>query len=147
YMPTVTMANPGQTILVRGNIPVLTLVPQIRRAVACIDPLLAVSGTSTIDAALGRLLAMPRFTMLLLTCLGLTGLVLAVVGVYGVVSYFVTQRTHELGVRLALGASSGAVQSLVVRQGILLAAVGVLLGVALAAIAARLLQNMVFGIS
>jgi putative ABC transport system permease protein len=147
YMPTVTMANPGQTILVRGNIPVLTLVPQIRRAITGIDPLLAVAGTSTIDAALGRLLAMPRFTMLLLTCLGLTGLVLAVVGVYGVVSYFVTQRTHEFGVRLALGASSGAVQSLVVRQGILLAGVGVLLGVGLAFIAARLLQNMVFGIS
>ena len=147
YMPSTTQANPGQTILVRGNVPVLTLVPQIRRAVSGIDPLLAVSGTSTIDAALGRLLAMPRFTMLLLTCLGLTGLVLAVVGVYGVVSYFVTQRTHEFGVRLALGASSGAVQSLVVRQGIMLASIGVIVGVGLAFVAARLLQNMVFGIS
>ena len=147
YMPSVTQANPGQTILVRGNVPVLTLAPQIRRAVAGIDPLLAVSGISTIDAALGRLLAMPRFTMLLLACLGLTGLVLAVVGVYGVVSYFVTQRTHEFGVRLALGASSGAVQSLVVRQGILLAAVGVVIGIGLAFVAARLLENMVFGIS
>jgi putative ABC transport system permease protein len=147
YMPDVTLANRGQTILVRGSIPVLTLLAQIRRAVAGVDPLLAVSGTSTIDAALGRLLAMPRFTMLLLTCLGLTGLVLAVVGVYGVVSYFVTQRTHEFGVRLALGASSGAVQSLVVRQGIALAAVGVIVGIGLALVATHLLENMVYGIS
>jgi ABC-type antimicrobial peptide transport system permease subunit len=147
YLPTNAAANSGQTFLVRGNVPVLTLMPDIRRAVSAIDPLLAISSPSTIDESLQRLLAMPRFTMLLLTSLGLTGLVLAVVGVYGVVSYFVTQRTHEFGVRLALGASSGAVQGLVVRQGIVLAGVGVLCGVGLAFVAARLLRNMVFGIT
>jgi putative ABC transport system permease protein len=147
YLPSTAAANRGQTFLVRGNVSVLTLMPAIRRAVSTIDPLLALSAPSTIDESLQRLLAMPRFTMLLLTSLGLTGLVLAVIGVYGVVSYFVTQRTHELGVRLALGASSGAVQALVVRQGIVLAGVGVLFGVGLAFVAARLLRNMVFGIT
>ena len=147
YLPSTALTNNSQTFLVRGNVSVLTLMPQIRHVVASIDPLLAISSPSTIDESLTRLLAMPRFTMLLLTTLGLTGLVLAVIGVYGVVAYFVTQRTHELGVRLALGASSGAVQALVVRQGIVLAGVGVLFGVGLAFVAARLLRNMVFGIT
>jgi predicted permease len=147
YLPSTALTNSGQTFLVRGNVPVLTLMPQIRRAVSAIDPLLAISNPATIDESLGRLLAMPRFTMLLLTCLGLTGLVLAVVGVYGVVSYFVTQRTHEFGVRLALGASSGVVQSLVVRQGVVLAGIGLACGLALGFVATRLLRNMVFGIT
>lgn len=147
YMPTSGTMNSGQTLLVRGNVPVLTLMPQIRKAVASVDPLLAISGPSTVDAALARMLAMPRFTMLLLTALGLTGLVLAIVGVYGVVSYFVTQRTHELGVRLALGASSGSVQSLVVRQGLVLSLLGVAAGVGLAAVAVRVMRNMLFGVA
>ena len=147
YLPSTDMANAGQTFLVRGSVPVLTLMPQIRRAVASVDPLLAISTPATIDESLSRLLAMPRFTMLLLTCLGLTGLVLAVVGVYGVVSYFVAQRTHEFGVRLALGASSSAVRSLVARQGRWLAAAGLACGLGLAFLATRLLRNMVFGVT
>ncbi|HEY4307381.1 MAG TPA: ABC transporter permease [Gemmatimonadaceae bacterium] len=147
YLPSTALVNPTQTILVRGNIEAVTLMPAIRRAVAGVDPLLAVAAPSTIDASLSRLLAIPRFTTLLLTCLGLTGLVLAVVGVYGVVSYFVTQRTHEFGVRLALGASSSTVQSLVVRQGLGFAVLGVGFGVVLSFVAVRLLQNMLFGVT
>lgn len=147
YMPASVFANPSQTLLVRGNVPVLTLVPQIRRALAGVDAQLALSGPSTIDASLGRLLALPRFTMLLLGLLGATGLVLATIGVYGVISYFVTQRTHEFGVRLALGASGGAVRWLVVRQGLQLAVIGTTLGVVLALFAARLLSSFLFGVT
>lgn len=147
YMPASDWVNGGQTLVVRGNVPVLTLVPQIRRAVASVDPLLALSRVSTIDQSLTDILAMPRFTMLLLVLLGGTGLVLAVVGVYGVISFFVTARTHEFGVRLALGASGGAVQWLVVRQGIGLALGGMMLGVGLASFVAKLMQSLVFGIT
>ena len=147
YMPSSTWVNPGQSFIIRGNVPVTTLLPQIRRVVSGIDPLLALSNVSTIEDSLAKILAMPRFTLLLLTLLGVTGLVLAIVGVYGVISYFVTQRSHEFGVRLALGASSSAVQWLVVRQGLLLAAVGMAAGLSLSFIASRMLRSLVFGIT
>ena len=80
---------------------------------------------------------MSRFTTWLLMLLGATGLVLAAVGVYGVIAYVVAQRTHELGVRMALGASGGGVQWMVVRQGLVLAVAGVVLGVLASLAAAR----------
>ncbi len=147
YMPATQWVNGGQTFIVRGNVPVTTLVPQLRRAVANVDPLVPLVRPMTLDDALSGRLAMSRFTMLLLVMLGGTGLVLAIVGVYGVVSYFVTQRTHELGVRVALGASSGALQWLVVRQGVTFAIVGVAIGGSLGLAASRLLRSMVFGIT
>jgi putative ABC transport system permease protein len=147
YMPSTQRTNHSQTILIRGAVPVTTLVPAIRRAVAGVDPLLALSDVSTMEQALDKKLAMSRFTTWLLGLLGATGLVLAVVGVYGVIAYFVTQRTHEFGVRLALGASGGTVKWMVVRQGLALAAVGVVLGAILSLASTRLLATMMFGIT
>jgi putative ABC transport system permease protein len=112
-----------------------------------VDPLVPVTGVRTMEEAIGRRLATGRFTMMLLTLLGGTGLVLAIVGVYGVVAYFVTQRTRELGVRIALGASAASVQRLVVRRGLTIALVGVVIGAGLAFVATRLLRTMVFGIT
>jgi len=147
YMPTTQRLNGGYTFLVRGKVPVASLTPAIRRAVASVDPLVAPAGVSTMDEALDRTLAMDRFTKWLLTLLGGTGLLLAVIGVYGVIAYFVTQRTHELGVRLALGASGRSLQWLVVRQGFVLGVVGVAIGGFLSFAAARLLKTLVFGIT
>jgi putative ABC transport system permease protein len=147
YMPTTQRGNTGYTLLVRGSVPVTTLVPAIRRAVASVDPLLALSGVATMDQALDKSLAMDRFTKWLLVLLGGTGLVLAMVGVYGVIAYFVTQRTHELGVRLALGASASGLRWLVVRQGLVLAGTGVALGALASLMASRLLESMLFGVT
>jgi len=99
------------------------------------------------EQSLDKSFAMDRFTKWLLVLLGGTGLVLAIVGVYGVIAYFVTQRTHELGVRLALGASASELRWLVVRQGIVLAATGVALGASVSFAASRLLESMLFGIT
>jgi putative ABC transport system permease protein len=147
YMPFTQFANPGVTFIVRGNVPVTSVTSQLRRAVAAVDPLLPLGGVRTFDEAIAKSLAVPRFNTSLLALLGLTGLVLAIVGVYGVVSYFVTQRSHEIGVRVALGASAGAVQRLIVRQGFALAGVGVAVGIPLALLASRLLRSSMFGIS
>jgi putative ABC transport system permease protein len=147
YMPSTQFINSGQTILVRGAVPVMNLVPAIRKAVLGVDPLLALSNVSTIEHAIDDSQAMSRFTTWLLVLLGATGLVLAAVGVYGVIAYVVAQRTHELGVRMALGASGGAVQWMVVRQGLTLAVAGVVLGALASLAAARTLQSMVFDIT
>jgi predicted permease len=147
YMPSAQYVNGGQTFLVRGGLSVTSLVPAIRRAVGGIDPFLALSGVTTIDDAVDKQLAMSRFTTLLLTLLGATGLILAAVGVYGVIAYVVAQRTHELGVRMALGASGGAVKWLVVRQGLVLGMLGVGVGAVASLAVARLLANMTFGIT
>jgi len=148
YIPAAQ--QPGQNsyaFLVRGAVPVTTLLPSIRRAVASVDPLIALSGVSTMDDAMGRLLALDRFTRVLLIALGITGLLLAMVGVYGVIGYFVTQRQHEVGVRIALGASSRSVHWLVVWQGLVLAGTGVVLGVPIALLVARFLGAFLFGIT
>ncbi|MEP6493735.1 MAG: ABC transporter permease [bacterium] len=146
YMPSTQFVNGGQTFIVRGALPVLTLLPAIRRAIGGVDPLLALS-VSTMDDDIDKQLAMSRFTTLLLTLLGATGLILAAVGVYGVIAYVVAQRTHELGVRMALGATQGGVKWLVVRQGLVLAAIGVPVGAFLSLAAARMLSAMMFGIT
>jgi putative ABC transport system permease protein len=99
------------------------------------------------DSALDGTLALDRFTKWLFTLLGATGLIVAVIGVYGVIAYFVTQRSHEIGVRIALGAQASSVRWIVVKQGLLLGAVGLVIGVPASLAAARLLQSAVFGIT
>lgn len=147
YMPAATWPNPSMTFMIRGSVPATTLVPAVRQAVAALDPQLPLSGVSTMSDAIGAQMALPRFNTWLLGLLGGTGLILAIVGVYGVVGYFVTQRYHEIGVRVALGASSGAVQGLVVRQGLVLAGIGIVAGIPLALLATRLLRSFMFGIT
>jgi ABC-type antimicrobial peptide transport system permease subunit len=87
-----------------------------------------------------------RFNTLLLGGLGLIGLVLAAIGIYGIIAFFVTQRTHEIGVRLALGATRRNVIALVLGQGASLAALGVLVGAGASAAATRVLENLLFQI-
>jgi putative ABC transport system permease protein len=126
---------------------VLTLVPAIRQAVRAVDAQLALSGVSTMDDAIARSLATSRFTTWLLTLLGVTGLVLAAVGVYGVIAYFVTQRTHEFGVRIALGASSSSVRWMVVREALVIGAIGVGVGLSASFFASRFVGSMLYGMS
>jgi putative ABC transport system permease protein len=147
YYPTTQFVNQTNSFVVRGNVPVTTLLPSIRRAVAGVDPLVALSAVSTMDDAIGRTLAVPRFTMWLLTLLGATGLILALVGVYGVIAYVVTQRTREMGIRIALGADSGGIQWMLVRQGLILGIIGTAIGTAASLAATRYLGNLMFGVT
>jgi predicted lysophospholipase L1 biosynthesis ABC-type transport system permease subunit len=147
YMPSAQWPNGGQTFVVRGAVPATSLIPAVRRAVADVDPRLALSAVSTMEDAMRRNVALPRFTTWLITLLGMTGLVLAIVGVYGVISYFVNQRTHEFGVRLALGAGAPAVRWMVVRASLILGLLGVGTGTLAALAATRFLQRFLFGVS
>ncbi len=147
YWSSSQRINPSQTLLVRAGVDAGTLMPSIRRVLAAADPLLAPSSVTTIDAAMSARLGLVTFIRWLFTLLGLTGLVLAAVGVYGVIAYLVAQRTHEFGVRMALGSSGAALQWMVVRQGLMLAGMGVGLGLIGAYAATRLLSTMVFGVT
>jgi predicted permease len=147
YFPHAQVADRSMTLVVRGAVPVTTLLPAIRHAAAVTDPLLPLAGVSTMTEVVARSLAVPRFTTLLLLLLGGTGLVLAVIGIYGVIAYFVVQRTREIGMRIALGATAGRVVRLVVRRGLTLAVVGVVVGLAASWVLSRMLESMLFHVS
>ncbi|MEQ1855339.1 MAG: ABC transporter permease [Longimicrobiales bacterium] len=106
------------------------VVEPVRAAIRAFDPGLPVSQVMTLDEVLSRSVAQPRFALALLGGFGALALILALVGVYGVLSYIVGQRTREIGLRLALGAEAGQVIGMIVRQGLLMAVVGVTAGTA-----------------
>ncbi|MFI5311495.1 MAG: ABC transporter permease, partial [Gemmatimonadales bacterium] len=147
YFPHAQFPQRSMWIAVRGSVPVASLTPAIRKAVAAVDPDLPLAGLSTMEDVVARSIATPRFTTTLFALLGAVGLLLAAIGIYGVIAYFVSQRTHELGVRMALGAHSGRLVGFVVRQGLAMAAIGVAIGSALSLAATRLMSGLLFGVT
>jgi len=147
YYPLGQLRTRGMSLVVRTSVPPASLAPAVRRAVAGVDPELAVSGVATMDEIIARSMATPHFTTTLLVLLGLTGLVLAAVGIYGIIAYFVSQRAHEIGVRMALGASRRGVSLMVLRQGLALAGAGVAIGLVASAAATRALAGLIYGVS
>ena len=123
-----------------------TMVKQLQSAVANVDPSLPMFDIKSMDERISDSLASANFNTMLLTTLGAIGLLLAAVGIYGVVGYFVTQRTSEIGLRMALGATPRTVLALVVGQGMRPVIFGIVVGIGLAGATARLLSSLVFGI-
>jgi predicted permease len=122
------------------------LASQVQKEFLAVDPLLPVSRVRTMHQVLAESIAQQNFNMLLLTIFGGIALVLAAVGIYGLMSYSVEQSTPDIGVRLALGADRRDILSLVMLRGMRLAGIGVAVGAAAAAGAVRLLANMLFGV-
>jgi predicted lysophospholipase L1 biosynthesis ABC-type transport system permease subunit len=121
--------------------------PFVRRVVGSIDSSLPLYDVMTMDEALGADGAGPRFNTWLLSLLAAAGLVLAAIGIYGVIAYFVTQRTSEIGLRLALGATPGSVLMMVVRRGAMLALAGISIGLVTALAATRTVATLLFEIT
>jgi predicted permease len=132
------------TIVARAERSPLALLPAIRAQLADMDPTLPLYAANTMDENLSAALTRARFAAVSLGVFATVALVLALIGIYGVMSYATGQRINEFGVRLALGAHPGHVVGLVLRQGIVLISVAVGLGVAGALILSRVLQNLVF---
>ncbi len=137
----------GMTLVVRGRGESSSLDRAVTTAVRSADSQLVVQQPQAMTEWLSRSVAQPRFTTLLLVGFASLALALALIGVYGVVSYTVSQRTREMGVRIALGASRSAVIGLVVRQAMALAGIGVLVGLAGAAVGTGLMTGLLFGVS
>jgi len=138
----------GPTVFLRskGDDPSLLAEPA-RRVIQGIDPNLPVAYVRTLDDVIGRAEARPRLLTTLLTLFGLTAVVLAAIGVYGVISYAVSRRTAEIGVRMAMGASRGNVMAMVLAQGMRLAVAGMVVGAVGAVLFARWIRGLLFGVA
>jgi predicted permease len=118
----------------------------IQQAIHEIDSLLPVSGVGTLAEQVDRSVVEQRLTTQLSSFFGLVAVLLACIGIYGLMSYAVLQRTNEIGIRLALGAQKVQILTLIMRQGLVLAAAGVVLGIALAYLLTRFLVSLLFGV-
>jgi putative ABC transport system permease protein len=137
----------GMTLVARSTLEPAALGTAIAREVHAIDPELPLSRVRTLDEYLSNSVAQPRFTTLLLMSFAIVAMLLALVGVYGVMSYAVSQRTREIGVRIALGADRGDVVWMVVGHGMALAGIGIAAGLAGAAAGTRLMVDLLFGVT
>ena len=147
YLPHAQYSTQDLTLVVRTDSDPLSLAGEIRHNLARLDPDLPVSNIASMDQVLDNSVASQRFSAALLGSLAGLGLLLAVVGVYGVLSYGVSQRTREIGIRMALGAARRDVLALVVSGGFKLLAIGVVVGTALALALTRLMANLLFGVT
>jgi ABC-type antimicrobial peptide transport system permease subunit len=122
-------------------------ISSVRSQVQSLDTNLALTNVNTIEELIDQGLYAPRIGAALLSVFGALALLLAVVGVYGVLSYSVNQQTREIGIRMAMGAQTGRVLKLVVGQGMRLALAGLALGLVIALAAMRVLSTLLFGVS
>lgn len=138
---------PRRILVVRTSSDDRSLLDSLRREVQIVDPKMAATDLETIEDYMSLPLFPARTTGLLLGASGILGLVLTFIGLFGVISYIVSQRTHEIGVRVAMGATHGDVLKLVAKQGLRITAIGLAIGLGAAVAATRLLSTLLYGIS
>jgi putative ABC transport system permease protein len=147
YLPQSLLPRRTMSLLVRTDGDASALAPAVRAALGAIDPVVPAYDVMTLDALRSRSMWQSRVFGAMFAVFGVVALVLAAIGLYGVISYGVAQRMHELGVRMALGAQSNDVLNLIVSQGSRLALSGVLVGLPLAFAVTRALRSQLYGVS
>jgi putative ABC transport system permease protein len=147
YLPYVTAPVPATSIMVRTTVDPASIAPAAARAVARVDAYLPIARVRTLDRFMDDVLAQPRFNSMLASLFAVLALVLAAVGVYGVIAGLVMQRTREFGIRLALGAQPAQVVRHILGEGVRLTLAGILLGVGAALALGRLLADLLYGVT
>ncbi len=147
YWPYPQFPSIFNNLVIRAEGDSLGVVAAVKNQIWAVDRDQPLSTIQTMEEVIARSVAPRRFNMLLLSVFAALALALAAVGVYGVISYTVAQRTHEIGIRMALGAQRGNVLGLIVKQGMTLAIAGVFIGLAASFALTRLMANLLFGVS
>ncbi|UCG86839.1 MAG: ABC transporter permease [Gemmatimonadota bacterium] len=146
YIPFAQRPDADVGLVVKASVPPLTLVGAVRNEIQTVDPDMPVQGVRTLEQIIAADVSTPRFRTMLLTAFGLTALLLALVGLYGVMSYTVAQRSREIGMRMALGAPQSSILRLVLRDGVPMVAAGTVVGLGGALALTRVLESMLFGV-
>ncbi len=147
YIPLPQSAWPAMTLVLRTTAAPAALIPTVQRALFALDPTTPAFDIKTMETRLGDSVAQRRFHMLLLGLFAAIALLLAAIGIYGVIAYGVARRTQEMGIRLALGAQRADLLRLVVGQGLRLTIIGIGAGLAGAFVVRRLFSSLLFGVS
>jgi predicted permease len=134
------------TILLRGHLDTAATAEQVREQVQTVDATLPVSGAQMLNETVSASLSERRFSMEVVASFALTALLLAGLGIYGVISYMVGERTHEIGIRIALGAERSNILRMILRQGLGLAIAGAVVGLVCALIVSRLMAGLLYGV-
>ncbi len=146
YMPLRQWPVSFMTVVLKTAVPPTSLSDAVRAQVAAVDPNLPLSNVRTLDAILAKSISQQRFYMTLLTIFATVALALAAIGIFGVLSYAVSQRTREIGIRMALGAQERSVIGLIVRQAMLLVGAGVVAGTVFALFLSQTMTKLLFSI-
>lgn len=146
YLPIVQAGSGSLDLVVRAKLPIESLVPGVRTALENVDPDLPASDFQTLDHIVEQAVSPRRFITMLLAGFAILALILASLGIYGVISYSVNQRTNEIGIRIALGAQTGAVLKLIIGQGVKMTLIGLVIGLGAAFALTRVMSSLLFGV-
>ena len=147
YFSTLQGPFTTMSIVIRSTVEPTSLVSAVRQAVAEVDKTVPVADIETMERLVSESVMQPRFNMVLLGLFSAIALLLSAAGIYGVTAYTVTQRTHELGIRIALGAQLADVLRLIIGQGLAVIMIGIAIGLVAAFALTRLLKSLVFGVT
>jgi putative ABC transport system permease protein len=147
YVPIAQGARPAMYLVARTSVEPMSLVQSVRREVQALDKDQPIAEEQTLDDWVSGSLSRRRFNTFMLTLFASLGMLLAVMGIYAVLSYSVSQRHHEIGIRMALGAQSGDVIRLILKRGMGLAGLGMLIGLAAAFAFTRVLEGLLYGVA
>jgi putative ABC transport system permease protein len=146
YLSALQDSFANMYVVVRTSVDPTSVAASVRRAAADVDKSAAVSDVKTMEHIVNDAVTQPRFNLFLVALFSGVALLLSAAGIYGVTSYTVSQRTHEFGIRMALGAQVGDVLKMILRQGMLLIAVGIAMGLLASFALTRLLRTLLFGV-
>jgi putative ABC transport system permease protein len=146
YTPYMQNSSPQMSLVLRTNSDPASIASSVRGEILAVDKDQPVSDVRTMEQLLSESVSSRKFSMLLLALFAAVALILAAVGIYGVMSYSVTQRTHEIGIRMALGAQTSDVLKMIVGQGMLVVIAGLSIGIAASFGLTRLMESLLFGV-